>query len=137
MSEQWFSTARHPLLVLEFPPHYTFDELDAQMNGMCDALRTHVEKHPRETCGMIVDLSSVEHTEARNRKRILAMIEDLSGLVRKRLVAQAYVIDRPVIRAALTALSWMHRSPWEVQTFGRRGDAETWVLERIRRASTS
>ena len=131
MSKHWFDTSRHPLHSLVFPERYSYEELDAELNRMRDEYRRMVKERPQDVCAILVDLSRAERSEPRNRKRIADSLEELSGLMRTRLVAQAYVIDRPLIRAALTALSWVQSPPWPVQTFADRASAEAWLRQHL------
>src|SRR5690606_5538392 len=87
-----------------------------------------------DLCVIVVDVSRVERSEPRNRKRIIEGIGELTGLMETRLVAQAYVTDRTLIRAALTAVSWLYTPPWPVQVFARRAEADHWLHERLEEA---
>ncbi|MCC6874164.1 MAG: hypothetical protein IT378_07630 [Sandaracinaceae bacterium] len=133
----WFSVAGDPIHVLELPAHYTYEELDAQMIHMGQEYRRFVRERPRAPCAILVDLSKIARSEARNRKRIAQMMEDLTDLMRPRVVAQAYVAHGSVIRAALTAVMWIKSSPWPVQVFGTRAEAEAWLREKIERRLTT
>lgn len=131
MTQHWFDTSKHPLHTLVFPARYTYEEVDAQMSFMRDHYRRVVKEHPHELYVLLVDLSRIEHSEPRNRKRIAEGIGDLTELMRKRIVAQAYVTDRPMIRAALTAVSWLQPLPWPVQVLPRAEPAKAWLYERL------
>jgi hypothetical protein len=128
----WLDVSGHPLHVMMFPPRYTYAELDAQFDRFKKHYVTMVKERPLDEFALLVDISRVETSEARNRKRIALAMEELAELMKTRCVAQAYVVERPLIRAALTAVMWLRTAPWPVSVFGSRGDAEPWLRERMR-----
>jgi hypothetical protein len=126
--------------VLRFPATYEYVDLDTELSGMRAFYRTMIVERPQERCALIVDLSLVQRSEARNRKHIADEMDALAGPMKMRCVAQAYVVERPIIRAALTAVMWLRAAPWPVQVFGSARDAVNWsrallANERSRRSA--
>lgn len=50
---------------------------------------------------------------------------------RQVLLGMAAVIDRPLIRGALTALLWIQRFDWDYTVVGTREAAELWALDKL------
>lgn len=129
--DEWLDRSRHPLHVLEYPASYGFQELDAQMTRVTERYRTMVRDRPNERIGLIVDISRVTRSEARNRARIAECIDELGELMKTRVVGHAYVVSNQVLRAAITAVSWLKPAPWPVKVFTDRGGAEAWIRRRL------
>jgi hypothetical protein len=130
--EFWLDVSGHPVHVMDFPAHYTYPELDAQFDRFKKHYLTMVKERPLDEFVLLVDISRVERSEARNRKRIALAMEELAELMKTRCIAQAYVVERPLIRAALTAVMWLRAAPWPISVFGSRHAAEPWLREHVR-----
>lgn len=131
MGTSWLDLSRHPLHILSLPAEYTYEELDKQMNFLCSEYRRFTREHPQERHAMLIDISRRNQSHPKSRKRIADALGELSGLLRTRGIAQAYVTDNLVVRAALTAVSWLQTVPWPTQVFSTRAQAEKWLYERI------
>lgn len=129
----WHDTTQHPLHVMEFPERYEYAELDDEFVRFRDHYRRMVKERPQDECVLLVDISRVVKSEARNRKRIAQAMEELAELMKTRCVGQAYVVERPMIRAALTAVTWLRSAPWPVRVFARRDEAATWLRSQLAR----
>src|SRR5262245_1052911 len=88
----WLDARAHPLHVMTFPPRYAYEELDAAFDRFREHYRGMVKDKPLEEFVLVVDISKVEQSEARNRKRIARAMDDLAELMKTRCVAQAYVV---------------------------------------------
>ena len=130
----WLDTSAHPLHRMVFPERYEYADLDEELVRFRDHYRTMVKERPQELCALLVDLSRVARSEARNRKRIAQAMEELADLMKTRCVGQAYVVERPMIRAALTAVTWLRSAPWPMRVFGKGAEAEAWLRELLESA---
>lgn len=120
----WFNTSTDRMVVLRFPAVPTNDEVRSATVAMVDFYEQKRTARP-----WIIELSDLEEITA-SQRRMLADYEHrvipLSTLYVKRL---AYVVTKPLIRAALTAYFWILRPPpYPYRVFSDRALAEAWVL---------
>src|SRR5262245_11135765 len=80
----WLDVSGDPLHVMEFPPRYTYAELDTQFDRFQKHYRTMVKERPLDEFVLLVDISRVEQSEARNRRRIALAMEELAELMKSR-----------------------------------------------------
>ena len=109
------------VVVISFPPSYSFEELDAQFTEMERWFLARITtRHV-----VVVDLFAVTSSNARNRARIA----DARGeaATKNPFLAQGYVIRSVALRSALTAVHWVRKPPWPVRVFAARADALDWA----------
>src|SRR5688572_22832207 len=108
----WLDTTRHPLDAMRFPMKYTHAELRQEF----DALDAHylrlAEQQPSARVALIVDISAVSSSDARNRQRIGESFVRLAPMLERQTVGQAFVVRHPLARGALQAVFWFRRPPW-------------------------
>ena len=127
----WLDSSRDPLHVMRFPARYEFEELDRELTAMREYFVAREREDRSLWVALLVDLSRVERSEARNRKRIADTMTRLVPIMQRCCAGQAYVVSRPIIRAALTATMWLRSPPWPVRVFGDGAEARAWLAERL------
>ncbi|MEZ4340515.1 MAG: hypothetical protein R3B82_28170 [Sandaracinaceae bacterium] len=125
----WLDSSRDPLHVMRFPAQYAYEELDRELTAMREYFVARERQDRQLWITLLVDLSAVETSEARNRKRIADTMTRLVPIMQRCCAGQAYVVSRPIIRAALTATMWLRSPPWPVRVFASRADADPWLAE--------
>jgi len=114
-----------------FPAEYTFEELDAALTSMEESYRLLLSGSDPVRPSLLVDISAVKSSSARNRQRIAHSQKHLAAVMRSRVIAQAYVAPTALIRGALTAVFWLDSPPWPVQVFGVQAQALEWLQLRM------
>lgn len=119
----WFATSTERLIVMQFSRMPTKDEAQAVTASIVAFLERKPQPRP-----WIIEMSDVEEISASLRK-IFADNEDRIAPMSKRHVTRlAYVVSKPIVRAALTAYFWIFKPPYPYRIFSDRGPAEAWVL---------
>lgn len=123
----WLVHERAPLYEMIFPAEYDFAELDAA----CSEVEAHflevVAQTPHLPVGMLVDASRVTKSTATNRSRIAKALTHVTPVLAEQAVGQAFVMNGPVVRGALTAILWMRRVPWPVNVVATYEEADEWL----------
>jgi hypothetical protein len=127
----WFDDSRHPLHVMRFPPSYTYEELDESMTALRAYYHRYAETRPNEAMALLIDLSAVKTSSAKNRARINECLKQLRAPMARACAGQAYVVRNQVVRAALSTILLMHAAPWPVRVVVHAESAERWLLERV------
>ena len=129
----WLDTRRAPFVTLTFPAAYTYEELDAEFSHL-EAYYRDVAANTTGPVALLVDVTAVVSSFARNRRRIAHSLQTVAPLLTGRAVGQAYVAPDPIARASLTVILWLRQSPWPVKLFATRPEADAWLAERFAEA---
>ena len=87
----------------------------------------------------LVDVTRLDTVpSAVQRRRYAAWRKRNEDALRERVVAVAFVTgNRPLVRGALTALSWLARHPSPERAFEDRTDATAWLYSTLARAQSN
>ncbi len=113
---------------MTFPTDYSFEELERAMEELERHFEGVARDPSRRRYGVIVDLSQVESSNARNRKRVAESLGRTEEMLRGRAVGQAFVIPSAVSRGALTAVFWIRRPGWPIKLFKTFEEADDWLV---------
>lgn len=119
----WFATSTDRLIVMHFSRAPTTDEARA----VTAAIAAFLEKKP-SPCPWLVEMSDTAEIGASQRKVFADNEERISSLSKQHVTRLAYVVSKPIVRAALTAYFWMFKPPYPYRLFSARGPAEAWAL---------
>jgi hypothetical protein len=121
----WLDGSLRPIWQQIFPARYedadlfeAFDALDAMVAGC-------VRK--QEAMSLLVDVSRVRVGSARHRQRIAKSFQITGKTAGEYVVGQAFVMRSSVQRGALTAIFWLVRPGWPIETFETRAEALAWL----------
>ena len=128
--EPWLDTRYDPLFVQIFPPGYTADDLSAGFDRLEAFYLERIVQQPSLRAVHLADMTHVERTSARNRKRIAEAFDRLAEPMSGRILGQAFVLPRTFMRHAMTAVFWIRRPPWPVKAFARHEEALVWLRGR-------
>ncbi len=127
----WFDPQYDPLHLCIFPPQYTFAELSAGFD-MLDAYYERLHRsRPSARVAILIDVSQVQSSDARNRRRLGETFLRLSDMLLQHGVGQAFVVRNAIARHSITAVFWIKRPGWPIKTFARHEDALAWLAERF------
>lgn len=110
-----------------FPAEYTFEELEAALAVMEESYRLLLRGSDPVRPSLLVDISAVKSSSAKNRQRIAQSQKQLAAEMKSRVIAQAYVAPTALIRGALTAVFWLDSPPWPVRVFVDHAQALEWL----------
>lgn len=119
----WFATSTERMIVMHFSRVPTKDEARAVTASMVAFLEKKPEPRP-----WIVEMSDVEEISATLRKTFADNEERIAPMSKNHVTRLAYVVSKPIVRAALTAYFWLFKPPYPYRIFTARGPAEAWVL---------
>lgn len=127
----WLDETRGRLWVQTFPGRYDNSELNRAFDHLEG--RVHSVAQTGEQVVLVVDARFSKAGTPVQRRRIG------QALARCRqadcIAAQAFVIETPRQRAALTAMLWLANPGWPVEVFTDRLRAVAWVSQRLHEAS--
>ena len=127
----WFDPQYDPLHLCIFPAQYTFAELSAGFD-MLDAYYERLHRsRPSARVAILIDVSQVQSSDARNRRRLGETFLRLSDMLLQHGVGQAFVVRNAIARHSITAVFWIKRPGWPIKTFARHEDALEWLAERF------
>ena len=132
MSAIWLDATRERIWVHTFPSRYSDAELFAAFDEL-DALVAKVAKDGHRYC-LLSDVTRARVGNAVHRKRIAETFTATRRLMGDRVAGQGFVMAHPVQRGALTAILWLARPPWPIETFATRDAAITWAEGKLRTA---
>lgn len=121
----WLDGSLRPIWQQTFPAQYT----EAQLSGAFDALDAMVAAavRNRDPISLMVDVTRVQGSSARNRQRIAKSFQLTSKTAAEVVVGQAFVMRSAFQRGALTAIFWWVRPGWTIETFETRAEALAWL----------
>ncbi len=130
MSGSWLDATRDRIWVQTFPSRYTDAELFAAFDEL-DALVAEVARRSGSYC-LISDVTRARVGNAVHRKRIGETFSKTRRLLGDRVAGQGFVMKNAVQRGALTAILWLGRPPWPIETFATREAAIAWAEQKLR-----
>lgn len=119
----WFATSTDRLIVMRFSHTPTNDEARAVTTAMMAFMMTKPEPRP-----WIVDMLDVDEISASQRKIFADNEHRMAPMSKVHVTRLAYVVSKPIVRAALTAYFWIFKPPYTSRVFSERGPAEAWAL---------
>ena len=121
----WLDGSLRPIWQQTFPTQYT----EAQLSDAFDALDAMVATavRDRDRISLLVDVTRVQGSSARNRQRITKSFQLTSKTAAELVVGQAFVMRSAFQRGALTAIFWWVRPGWKIETFETRAEALAWL----------
>jgi hypothetical protein len=126
----WLDATRDRIWVQTFPPRYTDTELFHAFDEL-DALVARVARDGHRYC-LISDVTRARVGNAVHRKRIAETFTTTRRLMGDRVAGQGFVMAHAVQRGALTAILWLGRPPWPIETFATREAAIVWAEQKLR-----
>jgi len=114
--------SRAPLIVVTSQGLITDAEFDVYLAELSDVAATVGRR------ALLFDATDAARPPASQRQKQAEWIKDhrSSGTV-----AIAFVITNPIVRGALTAILWLQPMSTPYRVYGRRDDAERWLLEML------
>lgn len=122
-----FDTSYDPLHLQVIPRAFTDEEVEAHFDQVeLYYMRRSAADAP---VALLADARLAQAPSALARKRVALAFERLSPVLAQRAVAHAIVVNSPLIHGALTAIYWIKRPDWPVQTFLQIEDADRWLRQ--------
>lgn len=119
----WFATSTDGLIVMRFSRVPSNEEARAVTSAMMAFMETKPEPRP-----WIVDMLDVDEINASQRKIFADNEHRMAPMSKVHVTRLAYVVSKPIVRAALTAYFWIFKPPYPSRVFSDRAPAEAWVL---------
>ncbi|WP_257452414.1 STAS/SEC14 domain-containing protein [Archangium lipolyticum] len=123
-----FDDSRWPLLRIRFPRVLSATEYESFLGTFADYLLRS------EKLLLYIDLSRVGMVPIEQRWRQVEWFEQYDQRLREQVLGSALVITSPVIRLALSAITYFKPLPNPVAIFARPEEAEAWAAERLQEA---
>lgn len=73
-------------------------------------------------------MSDLEEISASQRKIFADNEHRITPMSKVHVTRLAYVVTKPIVRAALTAYFWIFKPPYPHRIFAERAQAEAWIL---------
>ena len=114
-----------PLVIFTLEGDLTQAQLD-------EHLREHRAVIDRnEPYAVVVDAMGMGSTEASFRKRYAEFISKNTPVLKRLCRGTAVVLQSPVARGAITAVTWMTTIPFPLKVFGDRHEALSWAKSQL------
>jgi hypothetical protein len=110
-----------PTVVVRFRGAYT----DSDFGDYLGELSSLVERGP---AALIVDTRSAQPPTAIQRQRLMHFVKTHWGLLTS-MCGVVFVVDSPLARHALIAVSWVVTKPCAVEFAASMSEAQTWVTQ--------
>ncbi len=122
-----FDTSYDPLHLQVIPRAFTQAEVEAHFEKL---EQFYTQRSPPDApAALLADARLAQYADALARKRVALAFERLSPILERRAVGHAIVLSSPLIHGALTAIFWIKRPAWPVQTFLEMEDADRWLRQ--------
>jgi hypothetical protein len=125
MSHIGWDAQKSPLLVCRFPSEWTDQEFE---NGMVELLDILAKA---ERVGLVSDTTGSGKPTAKQRRFTADSIARNEELFRTRVAGWAVVVDSPVVRGIVTAITWIHSPPFPLIMLPTVREAEEWVRTQL------
>lgn len=123
-----YDESRSPLVVVSHLGASTDSEFEAFLRKIDATLGRE------RTLGVLMDLRRADRPSPIQRKRLAQWTEEKAGPLKRQCLGMSFVIDRAIIRGALTAILWLHPLPMPHGVFGKYEESEAWIIERLEAA---
>jgi hypothetical protein len=125
-----YDESRWPLVVVHFPESFSHEDWMAQVRNLGASVDRAVRERVRYA--IIVDAARVgSPPSALQRKAASDFNRDRYDDLKKHLVGWASVITSPILRGAITAMTWLQPTPFPQRVFGTIEAAEEWAQGQI------
>ncbi len=125
---EWIDTRDPYWWKCEIPPVYTVDEFTAEFDRA-----SHVFLHglSNERFVYSADFSSVEASDPRNRARVALFLRECAEPIKRHIIAWGIVAPRPLMRGAITAVTWLGQFPVTTRVFAERTECDDWLAQQL------
>lgn len=125
-----FHTEHDPVYLQSFVGRFSYAELDAHFSELEELCIRMADERPDWRPAVFADMRSSGKMDARGRRRVSTCFERLAPVIGRRCVAHAVVVPSKVASGILTAILWVQRPPWTIQSFSDPHDANRWIARR-------
>lgn len=125
-----FNLDAFPLVVITYPSYMTHAEADAYAQQLAQVMQ-------RGRIGTVVDIRAIDSSAvtSTDRKYLAAVVDAVTKTRAGGLVAEAIVLDSPLLRGLYTAYCWLRLdSSYPSRAFGTVDQARVWVAAELAKA---
>jgi len=125
-----FDLDAFPLVVITYPSYMTHAEADAYAQQLDQVLQ-------RGRIGTVVDIRAIDSSAvtSTDRKHLAAVVDAVTQARAGSLVAEAIVLDSPILRGLYTAYCWLRTDrTYPSRAFAKVEQARAWVSSELARA---
>lgn len=129
------SSARFPLLVVEFVGKATDDQFRQYLDNM-DAHIARCLKEGKKSVVLVDTLKATSPVSPSQRKLQAEWMARSFQSSQRSMAGMVFVIDSVLVRGVLTAILWLQKMPCEHAVFGSRAEAEDWANSKLAHAGS-
>ncbi len=124
------NSSRWPLVSVNYPAQVTDDFIEEL------GLELLTYARGEQPFVLIVDATTAAPLTAKQRARVVSVVDDNREAFRARCLGQAVVIRSGVARGVLTAMSWLKPPPMPLRAFDSIVSAEQWLMSLVSQPAT-
>lgn len=77
------------------------------------------------------DFTNVTSSDPRNRARVVRFLRECQVPIKNHMIAWGIVTPRPLLRGAITAVTWLGQFPVPTRVFAARQECDTWLAQQL------